>query len=429
MKGLFKNTLNTIDNEDFINRSKVDASAFTRNRKLSFKDLIVNLMGFTRPSVQTELDRFFKAMSKSSSSFESISKSAFTQSRKKLKPEAFIELAKGQLSYFDQHAPDKRNWKGQRIVAIDGSLLNLPHTDEMRAEFGSVKNQFEEVISARCSFAYDVCNELILDAIIAPRRSSEKDLAVQHLSHLRAGDVLLFDRGYPSQWLMGLLDQQGFKFCFRLNTSWKGACRQMSGAENDIDWAIEGTSTGGSGKIKEYGLADKLAGLRLVSIPLSSGQKELLVTNLTDRNKYSLSDLKALYGMRWGVEEGYKSFKKVLHIEHFSGKTPLAIKQDFYAKVFMLNMTSMIRSQGLNQACSQKNDSRKHIIQPNKTQVIAKTKDFLINLFYNKGLSKTIHQFLILLKKRFEIVRPNRSFPRPKTSTRRRHKIINSKGI
>ncbi len=43
-------------------------------------------MGFTRPSVKTELDRFYKALAKSPDSFNSISKSAFSQSRKKLKP-------------------------------------------------------------------------------------------------------------------------------------------------------------------------------------------------------------------------------------------------------------------------------------------------------------------------------------------------------
>ncbi|MCR6639995.1 MAG: hypothetical protein NVV82_13675 [Sporocytophaga sp.] len=66
-------------------------------------------MSFTRPSVKTELDRFYKTLSKSSDSFESISKSAFTQARRKLKPEAFIELAQAQLSYFQDHAPNKKD--------------------------------------------------------------------------------------------------------------------------------------------------------------------------------------------------------------------------------------------------------------------------------------------------------------------------------
>ncbi len=85
-------------------------------------------MGFGRASVQTELDRFYKALSKSPTSFDSVSKSAFTQSRKNLNPEAFIGLSKEQLNFFYKNAPYQKHWKEKRVVAVDGSLLNLLHT-------------------------------------------------------------------------------------------------------------------------------------------------------------------------------------------------------------------------------------------------------------------------------------------------------------
>jgi hypothetical protein len=126
-----------------------------------------------------------------------------------------------------------------------------------------------------------------------------------------------------------------------------------------------------------------------------------------------------------GVEEAYKTFKKVLHIEHFTGKSSLAIKQDFYAKVFMMNMASMVRSQG----GSHKKKSRKNRYQINKTQSLAKLKDFLIDIFYKSGLRKLIQQMLKILHKRIEMIRPGRSFPRNPSSARRRQKTINLKGI
>jgi hypothetical protein len=66
-------------------------------------------MSFTKSSVQVELDRFFKSYTHSPESFETISRSAFTQSRKKLLPSAFIELAEEQLKYFQINAPHKKN--------------------------------------------------------------------------------------------------------------------------------------------------------------------------------------------------------------------------------------------------------------------------------------------------------------------------------
>ncbi len=428
VEGLLKNTLKTIDNEGFIDRNKMSSESFTRNRKLTFKDLLVVLMSLTRPSVQTELDRFYKAISKSTTSFESISKSAFTQSRRKLKPEAFIELTKTQLTYFEENAPFKKYWKEHRVVAIDGSTLGLPNAEELKKEFGVAKNQFDSVITAKCSFAYDVCNGLILDAIVAPYSSCEKELAVNHLSQLDpAKDILVFDRGYPSHWLIGLLMQKKFRFCFRLSSSWKDGLDLITEGKSDIDWILKRRSKKELGKIKKYSIPNKLEGLRLASIQLPSGEKEILATNLIDRETFSLDDLSALYNMRWGVEESYKLFKNVLHIEHFTGKTVQAIQQDFYAKVFMLNMASMIGSQGINQ--TRKNKKSKHKLQINKTQLLAKTKDFLLDIFYSNKLVKTITQLLHLINQRLEVVRLNRSFPRTDLSKRRRRRTINSKGI
>jgi len=385
-------------------------------------------MGFTRPSVQTELDRFYKAISKSRTSFESISKSAFTQSRKKLKPEAFIELSDQQLSYFKENAPYQKRWKGKRVVAIDGSLLNLPHNEGIESEFGSVTNQHEKVVSARCSFAYDVFNGLVLDSTIAPRKSCEKNLAAGHLRSLNSlTDLVVFDRGYPSQWLVGLLMKEGFKFCFRLSTAWKNAASQLNSNKNDVDWIMQHNTHKRSDQMKLHNIPKQLSGLRLVAIDLSTGEKEILLTNLSEREEYCIETLKELYHLRWGVEEGYKTFKKTLHIEHFTGKSAQSIKQDFYARVFMLNMASMIRSQGIDHR--KKSAGNKHDQQSNKTQVLAKTKDFLTDLFYSNHIGKVIKQLLKILEKRLEIIRPGRSFPRPKTSSRRRSKILNSKGI
>jgi len=279
------------------------------------------------------------------------------------------------------------------------------------------------------SFAYDVCNELVLDSIIERKNSSEPELAVRHLSKLNPEtDILVFDRGYPSLWLFGLLKEKGFKFCFRLNSLWKDGVNLKDSLENDIDWAAKDPSKNTLKKVKEYGLPNKIDGLRLVTIKLSSGETEVLAVNLTDRDKYGVNDLKELYHLRWGVEEGYKSFKRVLCIEYFTGKTVLAIKQDYYARVCMMNMASMLKSQGLYEK-GKELERKGQKVQPNKTQVLAKVKDFFIDLFNSNKTAKCLKAMLRILQKCFDIVRPDRSFPRHEMKTRRRHKIVNSRGI
>lgn len=402
-------------------------ASFTRDRKLTFKELIVSLIGFNRAGVQTELDRFFKSIN-TSTSVKTITKSAFTQSRRKLSPLAFVELSKSHLELFKREAPFQKNWKGKRVVAIDGSFLNLPHSKELAYEFGGTKNQYSDIVGAKCSFAYDVCNELVLDSAISRRGRSEKELAVEHLSHLNpVTDILVFDRGYAGLWLIALLEKLGFEYCFRLSTSWQDAVLLQQSGSDDIDWSFSKTSQQTFGKLKEYNLPNKIEGLRLVCIGLKSGEKEILATNLTDRKTYTIDTLKSLYHMRWGVEESYKSFKKVLQIEYFTGKSKIAIEQDFYAKVFMMNLSSMIRSQGLYHKTMELNTKRKRKYQLNKTQSIAKTKDCLVDIFYFNQINVLIHKMLQILEGCFEMVRPERSFPR--ADKLRRYKGLNARGI
>lgn len=336
----------------------------------------------------------------------------------------FHELNQSLLEFYRIHSRQSSNWKKHRVISIDGSLLNLPHSEDILNEFGGIHNQYENVISARCSFAFDVCNELVIDAIIDKRRSCEKEIATRHLDALNpATDVLVFDRGYPSQILIGLLIQKGFKFCFRLSTAWKEAYKQIEQQGNDIDWTMICRSHKGADKLKKLGFPLQIDNMRLASFVLPSGEKEVLLTNLIDRDQYHLEDLKHLYHLRWGVEEGYKIFKKVLNIEHFSGKTPLSIRQDFHARIVMMNITSMMRRQ-----CFEKEKQHKYEVQVNKTQTIAKMKDFIVDLFYNGNIKKYLDQMLRILKDRIDIIRPCRSFERRDTSARRRLKMIVYKG-
>jgi hypothetical protein len=387
-------------------------------------------MSFTRPSVKTELDRFFKSLSESPDSFDSVSKSAFTQARSKLKPEAFKEITREQLTYFNNHAPNKKNWKGYRVVGIDGSKLNLPYSQELGSHYGYFKNHHgSQNIGSLASVAYDVCNNLILDSCLGKADSSEHDLALSHLKYLNPEtDILVFDRGYPAVWLMALLTKLGFKYCFRLNSLWKDAAKLTKSNTNDIDWVAERSSRSNKHRYEEFDLPDKVEDLRLVCIKLVSGEKEVLATNLKNRETITVKDLKELYQMRWGIEVGFRILKQVLEVEYFTGKSVQAVEQDFYARIFMANMASMISSQGLNGEKRKKEKKSKHKLKVNITQGLAKTKDFLIDLFYSKKLTRVIKQLIKVIKGCFEIIRPNRSFPRNKNMSRL-NKFINNRGI
>ncbi len=110
-----------------------------------------------------------------------VSQSAFSQARLKIKPSAFIELNNVCSSHFYSNYPVKK-WKGLRLVAIDGSEVFLPKTQETIDYFEEYTTNFmnKTVVLARVSKAYDVLNKTTIDAKLANRKVGEHALANQH---------------------------------------------------------------------------------------------------------------------------------------------------------------------------------------------------------------------------------------------------------
>ena len=72
----------------------------------------------------------------------------------------------------------KKN-KGYRVLAIDGSTVELPTTEELKREYGEVKNNGNRLNMAmgRTSMMYDVENELIIDGVLEKYKTSEREMA------------------------------------------------------------------------------------------------------------------------------------------------------------------------------------------------------------------------------------------------------------
>lgn len=79
---------------------------------------------------------------------------------------------------------------------------------------------------------------------------------------------------------------------------------------------------------------------RLNKVVLEIGEKEILCTSLLDDKEYKHEEFQGLYYLRWNIEEAYKLLKSRIEVERFSGKTALAIRQDFYAKIFLMSLTA-----------------------------------------------------------------------------------------
>jgi len=121
------------------------------------------------------------------SEFDNFTQSAFIQSRNKIKPEVFKHLSNTLVKeFYTDNDLSIKLWKGFRLLAVDGSRINLPDKKKLRKIYGSTINQTGKgVAQARRSVLYDLQNKLILDSELVPLSVGEHSLALRHLEYAK----------------------------------------------------------------------------------------------------------------------------------------------------------------------------------------------------------------------------------------------------
>jgi hypothetical protein len=303
-----------------------------------------------KKSLQVHLNEFCNF-----SDLRTITKQAFCKARLKLSARSFILLNRKLVEeYYSDN--EFSTWKGYRIIAVDGSDIQLPQKEGIKELFGTAKNQKGPGLAmAKISNAYDVLNKITLDTQIGLCKASERDLAVNHvnaiggLKHDKTKDLYIFDRGYPSLGLLFYLNSQGKDFLMRCSFACFSKVKQIieSGQTDAIVrlYASEAAHNQIAELKKRVPFLDKKSAyidIRVALITLKTGEQELLITSLIDQSLYSKEELASLYNLRWGAEENYKFHKIVMELENFSGQSKLTIEQDIFSLVFTANMASLL---------------------------------------------------------------------------------------
>ena len=207
---------------------------FTRQRSLPLPVLITLLLNLRKGSNEDELNRFFGILTDQPLA-DSVTPSALSQARKKLKPRALMGLS-SQLVTSSRHHFAERRWHGLRLLAVDGSTARLPNTPDVIETFGEPPaGSF--IPLARFSRLYDVLNGLAIEADIEPRSVGERVLAGEHLAATGADDLLLYDRGYPAFWLFALHQQEQRHFCARLSLSFSAEVERFLAGGGKSGWS------------------------------------------------------------------------------------------------------------------------------------------------------------------------------------------------
>ena len=370
-----------------------------------------------KSAIQRDLDRFFKELTDSDFNIRQVTKGAFSKARAKLSPWAFKRLNEVAVNTFYQDAPYHK-WHNKRLLAVDGTRLMLPNHPTTKTTYGVHKfgpKADSERSLALASVLYDVLNLIGIDSQIEPYDSSEKDLLELHMVHLKENDLLLLDRGYPSIWLLFLLTAKKVDFCIRMKEKWWIKVKEFSESKDQErivtfklpkkDWKI-------LEKFPE--LRETEIKCRLVKVILENGEKEILCTSLLDNNEYKQEEFKDLYHHRWSEEEAYKLLKSRMELERFSGKTALAVQQDFHSKILLMTLAAAFAHPIEEKVRTEykADQDKKHDQKINRTNTLANLRDIIVSVFLKGKIKKALEAFDDIVYKTREIIRKGRSNPR-----------------
>ena len=225
-------------------------------------------------------------------------------------------------------------FRGRRLVAIDGTVFDLPDTAENAAHFGrpgsgrgdSAFPQARVVALAECG------THTIVDAEIGPCTTGETVLARTVFRSLEEGMLLLVDRGFSGYELWGEAVGTGADLCWRTRSSM--VLPVVTALPDGSYLSVLRPPQGNGGE---------LVTIRVVEYTLthpSRAENEgpiRLLTTLLDPAEAPALELAALYDERWEEENAFDELKthqrgagRVLR-----SKSPEMVTQEIYAHLLV----------------------------------------------------------------------------------------------
>ena len=346
---------------DYVFNPKSD---FTRNRKLSFKQMVTGIIGMGGGTLSNEL------LDMSNYAADAASSSAFVQQRDKIKPKAFETIFNSFSEKLSFHIKNDE----LRILAVDGSDIQVATNPSDTDSYMPGTNGQKPYNLLHLNALYDLNQHIYLDAIIQKKREhNEHQALVDMVDRSNISKALVIaDRGYESYNNMAHIQEKGWKFLIRIKDGATGIKNGLDLPDTesfDLNVNLKLTRKQ-TNEVKELlrdrnnyklipstHLFDYLPvknkkfektlfyelSFRIVRFSISDDSYETIVTNLPSVT-YPPEELKKLYAARWGIETSFRDLKYTIGLLNFHSKKAMCIHQETYARLTMYNFAEMITS-------------------------------------------------------------------------------------
>jgi len=350
-------------------------------------------------------------------------KMAFSLARSKIKLPFFLDLFSYTCKLFYLKGNKIKRWKGYLLLAVDGTAIRVPDSPENRQLIGIHKNQHGGIAACKILAVHDVLNRVLFHIHLHPRSIAE--LVALHLNfkELPNDAITIYDRHYCDSLLIDRHLQSKKPCLIRMKTKGVKAVEGFlkSGKTDDLVEFQLGERAYYSARDK-YGLKNKhpkfsTFTIRLIRVELSTGETEVLATNLMDKRKFPETDFKGLYAKRWGVETAFDELKNQLKLGVFSGYRTNIVLQDMWSVFIFYNIRSMFLH-----AAQQELDRTKTDCQINRNIAITIMQKEWFNLLLKSHQNSHLTQVVGLMKRYYEKRRI-----RPPTKRKRKQMRINDR--
>jgi len=411
---------------------------FIRNRKLSFKETLKLMLAMKGNTLNKELYEYFGKNPE-----EIMTTSAFVQQRNKLKEGTFEYL----FDSFNETMTDVKAYKGYKLYAVDGSDINIaynPDSETFVQPSTKIKLDGTEGRGHNAfhlNAIYDLLNKVYVKANIQTRKSyDERGALLKMISEMHFDENTLFiaDRGYPSWNLFAHFNEiQNADYLVRVSNEFNNFVKELPMREFDIirdvvittnpKEARQGFSSTGKSYIfiqqqknkmknREYKGTTRNSNwdfgdryemqLRILRFKITDDTYETIITSLP-RFRFSLENIKELYGMRWGIETSFRELKYISGLLNLHSRKEEYVIQEIYARLTMYNFCERV----LNNVVVEQDAGKKYDYQVNFTMGFYICMDFFKGLVERENLYELVLKYIVP-------IRPGRSDKRkikPKT--------------
>jgi len=335
------------------------AADFTRNNGLLPVNKLIHLiLGMRKDTIATELRKYFGAVANAIPTA-----SAFVQQRGKLLPKALETI----FFRFNEEFSPHTLVNGYHLLAVDGSdvsFYGMPGETEYICQTGGGERDRHMI---HLNALLDLGSNRYIDAVMQPIHEKNEyqslcTMVDRYPAEKANRTIFLADRGHASLnvfthilkkesfFLVRAKDIEGKSFASKLSIPHEGEfdvvvpvtvirrlTKKLRSLPNTVYLGAKSTFD-----FLEYESDDTFSlNLRIVRFRLSSGEYELLITNLPSI-EFDSEKIKDLYFLRWGIETSFRGLKHNIGLNYFHGKKSQFILQEIWASLIMFNFCEII---------------------------------------------------------------------------------------